>query len=73
MDSIRQHEGWRNKAYQDSEGIWTIGYGTNLQELKIDKGLGEGWLHEQVNIAIAAANRFSEYEFGNCSSLCQTI
>jgi lysozyme len=65
LESIRKHEGWRNKAYQDSEGIWTIGYGTNLQELVIDKGLGEGWLHQQVNEAIAAANRFPEYELLN--------
>lgn len=65
MDSIRLHEGWRDKAYQDTEGVWTIGYGTNLQELRIGKGIGERWLMEQVEIAHDAAQRFPEYEMLN--------
>ncbi len=65
LASIRKHEGWRNKAYQDSEGIWTIGYGTNLQELVIDKKLGEEWLGIQVAIATRAAKRFPEFEMLN--------
>lgn len=62
MASIRRHEGWRDKAYQDSEGIWTIGYGTNLQELCIDKELGDTWLKKGVEEAQRAATRFPEYE-----------
>jgi lysozyme len=61
INSIRHHEGWRDKAYQDSEDIWTIGYGTNLQELKIDKQLGEAWLEASVKQARKAAERFPEY------------
>jgi lysozyme len=26
------HEGWRNKMYKDSKGIWTIGIGHNLRD-----------------------------------------
>lgn len=28
LSLIKSFEGYRNKAYQDSVGIWTIGYGT---------------------------------------------
>ena len=28
IDLIKQFEGFRPKAYQDSVGVWTIGYGT---------------------------------------------
>lgn len=24
---VREIEGYKNKAYQDSKGVWTIGYG----------------------------------------------
>jgi len=60
-ESIRRHEGWRDKAYQDSEGIWTVGYGRNLQELKIDKQLGEKWLEDDLKTARLAAERLPEY------------
>ena len=60
-DSIRRHEGWRDKAYQDSEDIWTIGYGRNLKELQIDKALGEQWLEEDINQAKVEAAKLSEF------------
>lgn len=44
-------EGLRLKAYQDSEGVWTIGYGTNLQELEIDRALADRWLVEKLRAA----------------------
>jgi len=28
LDLIKEFEGFRNKAYQDSGGVWTIGWGT---------------------------------------------
>jgi len=53
IGSVKKHEGYRSKAYQDSLGVWTIGYGTNLQTLEIPKELAEDWLvqylrHEQA-------------------------
>lgn len=30
--SVAQHEGFRSKPYRDTEGVLTIGYGTNLDE-----------------------------------------
>lgn len=59
--SLEKHEGYRDKAYQDTEGVWTIGYGTNLQELKIDEFLARKWLMEDLTEAIRGAKRFPEY------------
>ena len=44
LETLRQDEGYRDRAYKCSRGIWTIGYGTNLQTLTIDKELAEEWL-----------------------------
>lgn len=54
-------EGLRLKAYQDSEGVWTIGHGTNLQELVIDPILAEQWLVDKLVEAEAEAQRFPFY------------
>lgn len=32
QELIEKHEGRRNKLYQDTEGVWTIGVGYNIQE-----------------------------------------
>ncbi len=32
-DRIKKHEGKRNKPYEDSEGILTVGYGRNLRDV----------------------------------------
>lgn len=61
IESLERHEGFRDKAYQDSEGIWTIGYGTNLQVLKIDEQLARRLMLDSVEDAASAARRFPEY------------
>lgn len=48
VESTVHHEGFRANAYQDTEGVWTIGYGTNLQELKITPALARVWLREKL-------------------------
>jgi lysozyme len=32
INQIARHEGLRTKPYLDTEGVWTIGYGHNLNE-----------------------------------------
>jgi lysozyme len=49
--SIKAHEGFRSKAYQDSVGVWTIGYGQNLQVLEIDRDTAERWLIREIEKA----------------------
>lgn len=48
MDSLRSDEGYSPTAYLDSVGIWTIGYGTNLQAIVISQEQAEQWLNEKA-------------------------
>jgi lysozyme len=55
IQTLKRDEGLRLKAYQDHLGVWTIGYGTNLQVLTITEAQAEKWLHEKVDqIALQA-------------------
>src|ERR1019366_3971859 len=59
--SVKRHEGLRTKAYQDSVGVWTIGYGRNLQPLQIIEKQAAYWLDEDVNAAVKDAMNFPEF------------
>lgn len=59
LNSIKQHEGLRLKAYQDTEGVWTIGYGTNLQELVISELLATNWLIDKLEEAEKVTSVFT--------------
>ena len=48
IESVKHHEGYRSKAYQDSVGVWTIGYGTNLQVLEVDSKVATKWLMDEL-------------------------
>ena len=48
LKSTKKHEGFRGEAYQDSEGVWTIGYGTNLQTMKCSEAWAEVKCHEKL-------------------------
>lgn len=61
IESVKLHEGLRLKAYQDTEGVWTIGYGRNLQELEISKEQAEAWLIQDLLQAAVQVRRFKEY------------
>lgn len=51
---LKQHEGFSNKSYKDTKGIWTIGYGRNLQSMTISRELAEQWLDEDIKTATEA-------------------
>ena len=53
LESVKRHEGYRSKAYRDLVGVWTIGYGTNLQVLEIDESLAAKWLKDKLDEACA--------------------
>lgn len=55
-DSVKLHEGYRSRAYKDSVGVWTVGYGQNLQVLEIDEPLAAEWLDKEL----AKATKFAE-------------
>lgn len=58
LASTKVHEGLRRRAYQDSKGIWTVGYGTNLQELEIDEELATEWLYDKLRQAEVSAGGY---------------
>lgn len=55
---VKAAEGLRLTAYQDSVGVWTVGFGTNLQALTIDATLAEAWLHQKLQEAEREARTF---------------
>lgn len=61
--SIQKGEGCKLTAYQDTEGVWTIGWGTNLQTLRITQEQADLWKTKQIKVAIALAQMFPEFKF----------
>lgn len=58
LRSVKKHEGYRSRAYQDTEGVWTIGYGTNLQELTVDDETSTRWLLDKLQESQMLAGGF---------------
>jgi lysozyme len=60
-DFIKQHEGLRFSAYQDSGGVWTIGYGTTGQGIKEgliwDQDQCEKALNNDIQIAFSGLRK----------------
>lgn len=56
---LKVAEGFRKKAYRDSVGVWTIGYGTNLQELEISQDLALEWLRLKIAEAESECHKWS--------------
>jgi lysozyme len=46
---VKHAEGFRAKAYQDTMGVWTIGYGTNLEQLVIPEAQAETWCIQKLD------------------------
>ncbi len=61
--SIQKHEGCKLRAYADTEGVWTAGWGHNLQELRISQELADAWLGEDIKSVVVAAKTFPEWQF----------
>ncbi len=49
------------RAYQDEEGVWTAGYGRNLQAMTITPECAENWIQEDIYTAYLEAKKFNEY------------
>lgn len=53
---IKRHEGFKSKAYLDTVGVWTIGYGTTKRVYKgktCTEAEASKWLMEDVQPALA--------------------
>jgi lysozyme len=61
-DMISEHEGKRLDMYQDSENIWTVGVGHNIQERGISEAVCNLMLEEDIEEAINDADTFRWFE-----------
>lgn len=64
LEALKEHEGFRNKAYLDTGGVWTIGYGTTkINGKPVEAGqqcsLAESveWLKQDLAWAQTAVNK----------------
>jgi len=60
LDFTAVHEGLRTRAYQDSGGLWTCGYGhtTGVGPSTVcDETLARQWLEFDIRVASSAVNR----------------
>ena len=60
LDLTEESEGCRLIAYQDSVGVWTIGYGHTrgvVSGMTCTQAQAEAWLREDILSAIADVNR----------------
>jgi lysozyme len=48
IERTKRHEGYSNQIYQDSVGVWTVGYGTNLKTKVFTREECERWLLEEL-------------------------
>lgn len=69
---LPKHEGFRARAYRDSEGILTIGYGTNLEELCLTKKTAAILMRDSITVAIEDA-RLLFPNFEGLSTLRQSV
>ena len=68
VDFLKQKEGWRDKAYKDSGGVWTIGYGrtTNADGSPIRPGqtttreAEDAWLNQRADEDWNATKEYME-------------
>lgn len=51
------------RAYQDTKGIWTIGFGRNLQVMVIPESQAEAWLTEDIMSAARVAEKLPSWPF----------
>lgn len=62
LKKLRVEEGWRDKPYTDTVGVWTVGYGFNLQAQRMPKEVGELWLRMIVDDCEAKCSTFDFWE-----------
>ena len=82
---IQNFEGFRDKPYQDSGGLWTIGYGEKLNpdELFAYKDIGitqedaqslfDGWIAGYVSRLRKCPLALLQHQFDACCSLAYNI
>jgi len=57
IEELKRDEGVELKAYQDTEGIWTIGIGRNLQDVGVSMDEAEYMLANDIDVAVGELQR----------------
>ena len=57
IEELKRDEGVELKAYQDTEGIWTIGIGRNLQDVGDSMDEAEYMLANDIDVAVGELQR----------------
>lgn len=52
IESLKKHEGFRDKVYQDSLGVATIGYGFAIKDLELDEHISGLILDQKVRALV---------------------
>jgi len=72
INSIKKHEGKRNRAYRDSEGRLTIGYGHNLDSKPLTDDVIELILAHDVTDALTGSRSALPY-FDSLDTIRQEV
>lgn len=60
---LKRHEGYRRRAYRDTKGILTIGYGRNLLDNGLTRDEAEYLLDNDIKTTLlSCATRIEDYE-----------
>ena len=60
IDQIKEHEGFRSRVYQCSEGFDTLGFGFKVADLELDLDIAEEILKRKLDLLTKRVNnRFS--------------
>ena len=72
ITELKRDEGIVLKAYQDTEGIWTIGIGRNLEHVGVSIAEAEFMLSNDIDTAIDELTRAFEW-FGDVDEVRQRV
>ena len=64
IKSIKQHEGYRSKVYDDSLGIPTIGYGFAIKDLELDEDICDEILKRKLDLLILSIRKRFDWFYG---------
>lgn len=88
LQSIKDHEGYRDFPYRDSLGCWTVGYGHLLEDEILSEDIDtvahvldwvtssdqhEQWLDDDMNEALESAQRFLGHAWNGLSEVRKEI
>lgn len=69
---LRRHEGYRKRPYKDTEGVLTIGYGRNLDDVGISRAEARIMLKNDISVAETECEKHMDF-FTKLNSIRQEV